>query len=138
MPILVGFFAGLLFGLGLIVSSMVSPHKVKAFLDVAGAWDVGLAWVMIGAIAVTLPGYALLRAWRTPLFADTFHWPTRTDIDKRLVTGAVLFGFGWGLGGFCPGPVLAGLLSGQIQIIVVVVAMLAGFVCAPVVDKVLK
>ena len=128
-------FAGLVFGLGLIVSGMISPNKVKAFLDVVGAWDIGLAWVMIGAILTTLPGYALLKSWKQPLFADTFQWPGRTVIDRKLVIGAVLFGLGWGLGGFCPGPVLTGLFTGNLQVLVVIAAMFAGFLIAPWLER---
>lgn len=98
--------AGLLFGIGLIVSGMSDPAKVLNFLDVFGTWDPSLAFVMGGAIAVTLPGYRLVLRNTSPLLHHTFHVPTRKDVDGRLVTGAVLFGVGWGLGGFCPGPAL--------------------------------
>lgn len=96
--------AGLLFGLGLAVSQMVNPLKVLAFLDVFGAWDPSLMFVMGGAIAVTLPGFWLLRRLDQPLFAPSFQWPTRRDLDRRLLAGAGLFGVGWGLAGYCPGP----------------------------------
>ncbi len=101
--------AGLLFGLGLAVSQMVNPHKVLAFLDVFGHWDPSLAFVMGGAILVTLPGFALLRRLDQPVFAPRFQWPTRRDIDRRLVVGAALFGVGWGLAGYCPGPAIGAL-----------------------------
>ena len=95
--------SGLVFGLGLILSGMANPAKVLNFLDVFGTWDPSLAFVMGGAIAVTAPGFAVLfRNWNTPYFGRTFHVPTRNDLDPKLLTGAAIFGVGWGLGGFCP------------------------------------
>lgn len=107
-------FCGVIFGIGLLVSGMANPAKVLNFLDLFGAWDPSLAFVMGGAIAVTLPGYFLIRRRSTPLFADILRWPERTDIDTPLLGGASLFGMGWGLGGFCPGPALAAMLFGMI------------------------
>lgn len=121
---------GLLFGIGLIMSGMINPAKVQNFLDVFGTWDPSLAFVMIGAIAVTLPGYHVLQGKQKPKYARKFHWPKRTDIDARLIVGAALFGVGWGLGGLCPGPALTGLSNGGISIIAFVVAMLAGITTA--------
>lgn len=101
---LYGFLSGLVFGLGLVVSGMANPAKVLNFLDVAGAWDPSLILVMLGATAVTFVGYRL--AWRrtAPIANPKFDTPTSTRIDRPLVLGAVLFGVGWGIGGFCPGP----------------------------------
>jgi len=99
--------SGLLFGIGLAVSGMVNPAKVKNFLDLAGTWDPSLAFVMAGAIAVTLPGYRWLRGQSGPWFAHSFQWPTKSDIDSNLIVGAVCFGVGWALSGLCPGPALA-------------------------------
>lgn len=98
--------AGLLFGLGLAVSQMVNPLKVLAFLDVFGSWDPSLAFVMGGAIAVTAPGFYLLRKLDRPVLAPRFQWPERRDLDRKLLGGAALFGVGWGLAGYCPGPAL--------------------------------
>ena len=101
------FIAGLLFGGGLTISQMVNPQKVISFLDVAGDWDPSLAFVMGGALIVTLIGYRLVLKRNGPLFDDKFRLPTRNDIDAPLIVGAALFGMGWGLAGLCPGPALA-------------------------------
>lgn len=131
MNTLASLLTGLIFGTGLIVSGMVNPARVQNFLDLFGQWDPSLAFVMAGAIAVTLPGYRLLRKkMDKPLFGVSFHWPTRTDIDVRLITGAAIFGLGWGLGGLCPGPALTVLSTGGKDIALFVVAMLSGIVAA--------
>lgn len=109
MKALTALLAGLVFGLGLAVSEMVNALKVLGFLDVFGHWDPSLAFVMGGAIAVSLPGFALLRKRNRPLLAPAFQWPQRTDIDRKLVLGAVIFGIGWGLAGYCPGPAIGGI-----------------------------
>jgi hypothetical protein len=119
--------SGLVFGLGLILSGMANPAKVLNFLDVFGTWDPSLAFVMGGAIAVTAPGFALLfRNWNTPYFGRTFHVPTRNDLDPKLLTGAAIFGVGWGLGGFCPGPALTALPVAATGTLIFVPFMLAG------------
>ena len=123
---LIGLFAGLVFGVGLYVSQMVNPAKVLGFLDVAGNWDPSLAFVMGGAVAVTALGNAFARARPAPLSATSFQWPTSRQIDARLVGGATLFGVGWGLVGFCPGPALAGLSFGLWPVTQFVAAMLIG------------
>ena len=105
MRILSTLFAGLLFGTGLILSGMANPTKVQNFLDVFGTWDPSLAFVMGGAILVTAPGFWFVQKRSTPFFHDMFHLSTRKDVDARLLTGAALFGVGWGLGGLCPGSV---------------------------------
>lgn len=120
--------AGVLFGLGLGVSGMVRPTKVLAFLDVAGPWDPSLAFVMVGAIAVHAVAVVIARRRHAPLGASHFHWPPRTAVDARLVGGAALFGVGWGLGGFCPGPALTSAASGSAPSLVFVVAMVIGMV----------
>lgn len=102
------FVAGLLFGGGLTVSQMVNPAKVVSFLDITGNWDPSLAFVMGGALLVTLVGYRLVLKRSGPLFEDRFRLPTRKDIDPPLLAGAALFGIGWGIAGLCPGPALAG------------------------------
>lgn len=118
--------AGVVFGLGLIVSGMTDPAKVRNFLDVAGPWDPSLAFVMGGAVVVAFIGYRLAFASGAPLFGERFVLPTSTQVDRRLVAGAALFGIGWGLAGFCPGPALASVYSGGESAWIFVGAMLAG------------
>ena len=124
------FAAGLLFGLGLCVSGMVNPAKVLGFLDVAGAWDPSLALVMGGALLVALPGFQLLLRRARPLAAERFQLPAAVRIDKRLLTGAALFGLGWGLAGLCPGPALAAVVAAGWQPGLFVAAMIAGLLLA--------
>lgn len=126
MLVLSAFAAGLLFGLGLILSQMVNPAKVLAFLDVAGAWDPSLAFVMVGAIAAAAIGYVLAKRLGEPVLGDRLEVPSRRDFDGRLIGGAVLFGIGWGLVGLCPGPALAILPLGLWQASTFVAAMLIG------------
>lgn len=123
---LAAWMAGLVFGLGLGVSGMTRPAKVLGFLDVTGDWDPSLVLVMAGAIAVHAAFYRLVRRRSRPLFDAHFHVPTRRDLDARLVGGAALFGVGWGLGGYCPGPALVSVVTGQTGPLVFVGAMLAG------------
>lgn len=118
--------AGIVFGLGLIVSGMTDPAKVQNFLDLAGTWDPSLAFVMGGAVLIAFAGYRLATASGAPLFGDRFLLPTSTQIDRRLVGGAALFGVGWGLAGFCPGPAIASLYTGGVSAWIFVAAMLAG------------
>lgn len=118
------FVAGGLFGAGLLVSQMTNPAKVLAFLDISGEWDPSLAFVMGGALLVTLIGYRFVLRRDRPIFSDRFRLPTRSDIDGRLMTGAALFGIGWGLAGLCPGPALASLLFGGLPVLLFVLAML--------------
>jgi len=126
MALVVAYVAGLLFALGLALGGMTQPAKVLGFLDVAGAWDPSLAFVMAGAVAVHALGYRLVARRRSPLFAASFALPTRTDLEPRLVGGGVLFGVGWGLSGYCPGPALTAASSGSLPAIVVAAAMLLG------------
>jgi uncharacterized membrane protein YedE/YeeE len=118
--------SGVLFGVGLTLSGMVQPLKVVGFLDVAGAWDPTLAFVMGGALAVTALAFPRICRRARPLWADAFSLPTRQDLDARLVLGSALFGIGWGLGGFCPGPALASLALGASGAWIFVAAMAAG------------
>ena len=120
------FVVGLVFGLGLIVSGMTDPGKVLGFLDLAGFWDPSLAFVMGGAIAVGLFACALAKKRTTSYLGDAMHLPTSRDIDRRLVVGSLVFGAGWGLAGFCPGPAIVSAGAGQPKAIVFVLAMLAG------------
>ena len=118
--------AGLLFGLGLSLSGMLDPARVRGFLDVGGAWDPSLVFVLGGAVAVSALGYALARRLPRPALAAGFDLPTAKRIDAPLVGGAALFGIGWGLSGFCPGPAVAALSTGAVPVLVFVAAMLAG------------
>ena len=118
--------SGLVFGLGLILGGMTDPGKVKGFLDVAGAWDPSLALVMGGAIAVGVFAFAAARRRTTSWSGDPMEIPSNTVIDARLIGGGVLFGAGWGLGGFCPGPALVAMSAGVGNAAVFVVAMLVG------------
>jgi uncharacterized membrane protein YedE/YeeE len=124
--VLLALACGLLFGAGLVVSDMINPARVLAFLDVAGDWDPALAFVMGGALIPSLTAYAARRRLERPLLDDRFHVPTNRQIDARLVGGAVIFGIGWGLVGVCPGPAIAALLSGKWQVPVFIAAMIAG------------
>ena len=123
---LVAFVSGLLFACGLGLAGMTRPEKVLAFLDVAGAWDPTLALVMVAAIAVHAPvaWWALRR--RAPLLGDRYELPARRDVDGALVAGAALFGVGWGLGGYCPGPALVSLVAGAPGTELFVAAMVVG------------
>lgn len=127
MKELFALLSGLIFGIGLIVSGMSNPAKVLNFLDLFGTWDASLAFVMAGAIAVTAPGFALLTRNRSRPFFDTeFRIPDRSDLDTRLLSGAALFGIGWGLGGFCPGPALTALPIAASGTLIFVPFMLIG------------
>src|SRR5260370_11076223 len=118
--------SGLFYGLGLTVSQMINPAKVIAFIDVLGDFDPSLAFVIATAIPVTALGYALAARRHSPICAPGFSLPTRREIDRPLVLGAVLFGIGWGLVGYCPGPALAGLGLGNPATDLFVFAMLIG------------
>lgn len=120
--------SGCLFGAGLALSGMMNPAKVIGFLDLFGAWDPSLAFVMGGALIVMAIGYQISRKRARPVFDSTFHTPTGTAIDRRLILGAVLFGLGWGIAGFCPGPALAALVTGSQDILIFAAAMMLGIV----------
>ena len=127
---LVALLAGLLFGLGMMVSGMVDPHRVLGFLDIAGAWDPSLMFVMGGALAVFLPVYFLVIKKRSaPVCSEKFEMSNSTVIDKKLVTGAALFGLGWGIAGICPGPAVTSTLGLNPSMLVFIVTMLVGM-CA--------
>jgi len=126
MPILTSLIAGLVFGIGLIVSGMANPAKVLGFLDLAGHWDPSLAFVMAGAIAVGLLAFAVARRRTASFLGLGMRLPESRQIDRRLVGGSLLFGIGWGIAGFCPGPALVALGMGQAKAAVFVLAMLAG------------
>lgn len=126
MQLLAALASGLLFGAGLALGGMTNPAKVLGFLDVTGAWDPSLAFVMGGALAVNALAYALTRKRAKPLFADAFALPTKRELDARLLGGAALFGVGWALVGLCPGPALASLARGEGEVFAFVAAMCAG------------
>ena len=133
MLILSQFAIGLIFGLGLVIAGMSNPAKVLNFLDVAGigsgTWDPSLAFVLAGAIAVTFVGYKLVLRRGQPIFGERFHLPTAQDIDARIIAGPAIFGIGWGLAGFCPGPAFTAMTSG-VPAAIFVAAMLAGMLAA--------
>jgi uncharacterized protein len=127
MPLITALVSGLLFGAGLALSGMVNPAKVLNFLDLAGTFDPTLVFVLGGAVVTTFIGYRLVLP-RRPLFAERFGWPTKTDIDARLVAGAAIFGIGWGLSGFCPGPAIGAVVSLRLEPFVFIAAMAAGMI----------
>jgi uncharacterized protein len=129
------FLVGLLFGWGLLLSGMTDPGKVQGFLDLFGTWDPSLALVMGGAIAVGVFAFALARRRSTTFFGGALHMPTSRDIDKRLVLGALIFGAGWGLAGFCPGPGIVAMASGELKAAVFVTAMVVGMLGFQLLDQ---
>jgi uncharacterized membrane protein YedE/YeeE len=126
MRVVAALFIGLLFGCGLVVSGMANPQKIINFLDIAGNWDPTLLLVMVGALAVTLVGYRIVLRRPHPLFEAVFQVPTKTNIDLPLVGGAALFGIGWGLSGFCPGPALTAATVGGSNVLMFLGAMVLG------------
>ena len=126
MATVFAFVAGLVFGLGLIVAGMVNPAKILGFLDIAGTWDPSLALVMVGAIAVGLVAFALARRRTMSALGLPMLLPSQRTVDARLVGGSLVFGIGWGLAGFCPGPAIVALGAGYAKAAVFVVAMLLG------------
>lgn len=126
MSLAISFLVGLIFGIGLLVSGMANPAKVLAFLDVAGGWDPSLAFVMVGAIAVGLIGFAFAMRHERTLLGLPMRLPRSGKIDRRLVVGSLLFGIGWGLVGFCPGPALVAVGTGQLKAFAFVLAMAVG------------
>ena len=135
MQIIAPLLCGLIFGAGLLISGMVRPDKVLNFLDVFGAWDPSLAVVMVAALAVAMPGFMLAGRRSQPLLAPQYFWPGKAAIDAPLVTGAALFGIGWGLVGLCPGPALESLATRSPGVILFVAAMAAGMVLQEAAQK---
>ncbi|MEQ8247603.1 MAG: YeeE/YedE family protein [Alphaproteobacteria bacterium] len=123
--------AGILFGLGLAVSEMVNPLKVKAFLDVAGSWDPSLILVMGSAVVVTFVAFRFILKRSVPFYGSAFDLPASERIDRRLIGGAAVFGAGWGLVGLCPGPAISGLVGGQTESYVFIAAMILGLLVGP-------
>jgi uncharacterized protein len=132
---LVEFAVGLLFGIGLMFSGMTDPSKVIGFLDLFGSWDPSLALVMGGAIMVGFFAFTVAKKRTTTFLGGVLRFPTNTDIDKKLVIGSLMFGTGWGLAGFCPGPALVSMADGQPKALVFVLAMLVGMVGFELMDR---
>lgn len=126
MKALLALICGLIFGVGLVVSGMSNPAKVLNFLDLFGTWDPSLAFVMGGAVIVAFLGYRLVLERPAPVLDDRFHLPTKRDVDGQLLTGAAVFGIGWGLGGFCPGPAFTALPLASTGILAFFPAMVIG------------
>lgn len=130
MQLIVIYLIGLVFGIGISISGMANPAKVINFFDLAGAWDPSLAFVMGGALLVTLVGYRVVFRQPAPMFDSSFHLPTANAIDTRLVGGSALFGLGWGISGFCPGGALPALGTLRWEVAVFVAALLVGMLVA--------
>jgi uncharacterized protein len=134
MSLIVQFLIGLLFGSGLVVAGMSDPAKVQNFLDIAaipqGGWDPSLAFVMGGGVVVTFIGYRLVLQRKQPIFDSQFHMPRAKYIDAPIIVGPAIFGIGWGLGGFCPGPAFTALGTGASQAVIFTIAMLIGMFLA--------
>jgi uncharacterized membrane protein YedE/YeeE len=126
MQTLIALLAGLLFGIGLILAGMTDPAKVTGFLDLAGAWDPSLAFVMLGAIGAAAPAFALAARRRHSLLGAPMQLPTNARIDRRLLLGSLVFGIGWGLAGYCPGPAIASLGTGSGAALIFTVSMIIG------------
>jgi uncharacterized membrane protein YedE/YeeE len=127
LKLLTAYFCGLLFGFGLGIAEMTSPQKVMGFLDLFGNWDPALIFVMVGGIAVyALIYWLVVKKMKQPIVESQFHIPTRKDLDSKLIIGSVLFGIGWGLGGYCPGPALVSAATLGKPVLIFTAAMLAG------------
>lgn len=133
---LVSILCGILFGLGLSISEMINPMKVKAFLDITGNWDPSLIFVMIASISVLFFTINfLIKKVKKPILAPEFNLPSKTKIDKKLILGSCIFGIGWGLVGFCPGPSIAALSGGQINTIYFILSMVIGIMTFKILKK---
>lgn len=132
---LASLFAGLVFGIGLIVSGMANPEKVLGFLDIAGLWDPSLAFVMGGAIMVGVVAFAVARKRTLSFLGFDIRMPSSTHIDKRLIVGGLMFGVGWGIAGFCPGPGLVALGAGETKAVVFVASMILGMAIFEVIER---
>lgn len=132
------FLVGLIFAIGLGLSGMIRPEKVIGFLDIFGNWDPSLMFVMIGAISVHFVSYKLVRKMNSPLFDTQWHVPTKTEITPALVIGSMMFGIGWALAGYCPGPAITSLAGFKTGPIIFVVSMLGGMFLFNIIDKKIK
>ncbi len=126
MSTLFAFISGFIFGIGLLISGMANPSKVLGFLDIAGIWDPSLVFVMIGAIIIGYFAFKYARQMTKSICGDVMKLPTSTDIDAKLIIGSILFGIGWGLAGFCPGPAIVAIGVGSYKALCFVVAMVIG------------
>jgi len=135
VKLLVALLAGALFAIGLMISDMSSPGRILAFLDLGGAWDPTLMFVMAGAIGVYAPVAWIARKRPRPLLTRSFHWPEPTKVDLPLLGGAMVFGVGWGLSGFCPGPALVAAGTGRIDTLIFLATMIAGIVAMRLVRR---
>jgi uncharacterized membrane protein YedE/YeeE len=135
IKLILALIAGIIFGLGLSVSQMINPDKVLGFLDISGNWDPSLALVMAGALAVAIPGFKWARRHDTPLLGSRFHITNKSRLDKPLLSGAALFGIGWGMTGYCPGPAFASLALGNQEAVIMVVSIYAGFWVAGLLNR---
>ena len=126
MQIIMALFAGITFGVGIMISGMASPAKVLNFFDIVGSWDPSLMFVMGGALLTTLIGYRLILTRDRPLLAERFHLPDRNDVDVRLIAGAAIFGIGWGIAGFCPGGAIPAVGTGRSEVLIFVAGLIAG------------
>lgn len=132
------FVVGFVFAIGLGISGMTQPAKVVGFLDLFGAWDPSLIFVMVGAIAVHFVTYRFIRRRSSPLLVSEWHVPTKNELTPSLIIGSVLFGVGWGLGGFCPGPAVTSLASFEVRPLVFVISMLLGMFLFRLFDRKIK
>lgn len=133
---IVALLTGIIFGLGLAVSGMINPEKVLGFLDIAGNWDPSLALVMGGAVAVTLLAFRKVLKLPKPLFGARFEIPTSASVDPPLLIGATIFGIGWGIAGYCPGPAIASLTIGSLEPVVFIAAFIVGNFLSVMFDRV--
>ena len=134
---IVSCISGIIFGVGLSVSNMINPEKVLGFLDIFGLWDPSLIFVMLGAIIISAPVFFLFRSKNKPLFADNFTMPTLKSIDKNLIIGSSIFGVGWGMVGFCPGPAISSLALLNTYSVFFVLSMLGGFLLTKLIDRII-
>ena len=132
---LFSFISGFIFSLGLVIAGMTNPDKVIGFLDLFGNWDYALAFVMGGAVIFNVVSFKFIKKRNSPLFGEKIEWPTKKDIDKKLVIGSSLFGIGWGLAGICPGPGIANLVTLNPKVIVFVVSMVIGMLLFKYTEK---
>ncbi len=136
MTLISSFIAGLLFGLGLILSGMTDPEKVIGFLDITGAWNPSLAFVMAGAVLVSYFAFRVAGKRSKTILSQQILLPTKKEIDARLILGSIIFGVGWGLAGYCPGPALASIATGHKEPLLFVAAMLIGMAIYEVIQKI--
>ena len=134
---IVSFISGIIFGVGLSVSNMINPEKVLGFLDIFGLWDPSLIFVMLGAIIISAPVFFLFRSKNKPLFADNFTMPTLKSIDKNIIIGSSIFGVGWGMVGFCPGPAISSLALLNTYSLFFVLSLLGGFLLTELLNRII-